>query len=187
MPDQATQTAEKKSTSTLPEPRHPAGGVSVDAAAVPFSWSEVPGVKEYVLQVARDGDFQDVVLTVTAGDTTNLTLYSTLEAAEADYHWRVRAGKKAPWGPAECFRPSGEERLMSERMERERRAHVEAARELQSYLDSEERVPVAIPTDQEIGERGTVVVLSVIVISFILLLVLLMIFGQVTYPAEAVT
>ena len=188
MPDPATPTSGQKSAAALPlpQPQYPTDGQTVDASEVPFAWTAVPDAGEYVLQVARDADFDDIVSTLTAGESTSMTLYSTLEAAEQDYHWRVRSGKKAKWGPAACFRPTGAERLREAQMERERQAHAQAAAQLQAYLDNEERVPVEISPDQGVSDRTTVIVLSVLIISFILLIVILMIFGQVTYPADAV-
>jgi hypothetical protein len=169
----------------VPRPRYPIKGQTADAESVTFAWSETPGVGEYVLQVARDPEFEDQVALVTVGDATSVTLYSTLEAAESDYHWRVRAGKKGAWGPAACFRPAGAEHLRNERIAREQRAHEAAAAELRRHMENEERVPVAIPEGSDSSDRTVMIVLSVLIISFIILLVILMIFGHVTYPAEA--
>lgn len=185
MPENAT-TSSSPRTAQVPRPLAPVEGQSIDASAVPFSWSDdVPG--PYTFQLAHDEQFDDVIATITAGDATSVTLYDTLEmGGDADVFWRVRAGQRGAWSAPARFVAADMDRVRAERVEQDRLARERSRAALQAHLASEERVPVVLPEKSDLTDRGTAIILSVIVISFIVLLVVLMIFGQVTYPAEAV-
>jgi hypothetical protein len=173
-------------TSTAPRPLAPIDGQHVDASAVPFSWSdELPG--PYVFQLARDEQFEDVIATITAGDASSLTLYDTLDVGgDSDVFWRVRSGERGAWCAPAHFVAADMDRVRADRAEQDRLARQRSREALQQHLADEDRVPVVLPEKADLSDRGTAIILGVIVISFILLLVILMVFGQVTYPAEAV-
>jgi hypothetical protein len=173
---------------TAPQPLSPVEGQVVDALAVPFAWDApaTDGVR-YVLQVASDAAFQDVVATITAGSTASVTLYQSLpQDRDATYHWRVRPDGQRQWGPAAQFQVIGQQTLAAQRAEREAAARARAAAatrrataDIHRHLDDD--------NEHKVGSTYTAVVLGVIVGSFLLLILLLFLFGQVVYPAEAIT
>lgn len=180
---QARQAAEPAPSQAVPHPEAPPEGALVDAQAVPFAWTEVPGASGYVLQVAADADFEDVLVSLSTGPTTALTLYDTLAARdETDLHWRVRTEQSKQWGPAACLR------LVSERVIAERQAERErAAAERAEAFVRQATADIHRPEEDAslLSDRRTLVVLAMIVLSFLVLLVVLFMFGQVMYPPEA--
>lgn len=186
MAEKSPAAAAPTTATEAPQPLAPRDGALVGVAAVPFEWSAVEDAGEYVLQIARDAAFEDVILTLSVGETTAATLHHTLDAwADEDLHWRVRGARSGEWGPAAHFHAASAARLASERAERDRLEHLRVQAALQQHLDGQHRVPVSLPDEEENVERVAVVVLGVIVLSFVILLVFLFLFGQVTFPAEA--
>jgi hypothetical protein len=193
MPDKASASAsptaqarpadEAALTEVVPQPETPAEGALVDAKTVPFAWSEVPGADNYVLQVAADPNFEDVLVTLSTGPTTALTLYDTLHPHdETDLHWRVRAESARRWSPTACFRPISDRVIAEHRARREQ----EAAARAEAFVQRE-TVDIHRPPEEEplVSDRMALVVLATIVLSFLLLLAVLFVFGQVIYPPEA--
>jgi len=186
MPENVTsETRQSRTKAGAPQPVAPVDGQIVHADAVPFKWEGSAGSAPYVFQISEDPEFDEVIATITAGDATALTLYDTLRVDDvADRYWRVRSEKGA-WSAPGHFRAASTDHVQGLIAERDERAR-EASREaFERHLAQEERVPVAVPEDSGVSDRMTAVVLGVIVISFLVLLVILMIFGQVTYPSEA--
>lgn len=67
---------------------HPVDDVHVDAQALTFEW-EGPPADDFVLEVARDPDFSDVVARVPTGNSTSITVYDLFRPDGTRYHWRV--------------------------------------------------------------------------------------------------
>lgn len=101
-----------------PVPLHPNTRAQsvVEAAAVPFSWEDVPEASGYQLQVARTENFEDPELDLTVDRTTSITLYDELPHDEsATLYWRLRplfrGADPGPWSPVLSFTlaPSSED------------------------------------------------------------------------------
>lgn len=67
----------------------PANGATGLAFAPTLTWAATPGAQDYVVQVATDAAFNNVVYTSPAQSGTSLTLPTPLQGATT-YHWRVR-------------------------------------------------------------------------------------------------
>jgi hypothetical protein len=185
MPENVSTGAPPHQKVAVPEPISPREGATVDVKAVAFEWSQVEGRVEYILQVARDAEFDDVVVAISAGETTAVTLYHTLDAyADTDLYWRVRAGERGSWGPAASFHAAGADRLTAERAQRERAAQAQVRATLERHLEGEHRMPVVLP-DETDSDRRIALILGLLVMSFVILIVILFMFGWITYPAEA--
>lgn len=191
MPENAPAPVRASATATAsyaPRPVSPVDEEVVDALAVHFSWepAATDGVG-YVLQVAGDADFREVLATVSVGSATALTLYDTIPAdREGTLHWRVRPEGQKEWGPAASFHVLSSEtraaRLAQE--EEAARARAEAATrrataDIHRHLDDD--------SEHVLSSRLTAAVLVAIVASFLVLILLLMLVGQVVWPAEAIT
>jgi hypothetical protein len=59
---------------SIVEPRPDA---PVDANYATFSWDSVPFVDGYILEIARDAEFTEIIVDVAVGDATTLTLFET--------------------------------------------------------------------------------------------------------------
>ena len=64
-------------------------GSHLDAAAATFQWAAQPG-RSYELEVARDENFSDKVVSLSAGKADSLTLYELIPTTGARMYWRVR-------------------------------------------------------------------------------------------------
>ena len=90
-----------------PAPVKPLGNAPVDAAAVPFHWTYVPGAIDYRLQVAPTPDFEMPLFDQNLGSCTSLTLHNILPESGSPFFWRVQSkdNKGATmWSPAASFR-----------------------------------------------------------------------------------
>jgi hypothetical protein len=78
---------------TLPAPAlvSPKEAHVVDGSAVTFDWTPVAGAADYVLQVAADTQFDQVVFEEGTGDATSLTVYDVFPVDGKSYYWRVIA------------------------------------------------------------------------------------------------
>lgn len=96
-----------------PRLRSPVRGMTLTDVASFFNWSPVAGCSNFVIQVARDPAFRDLVIdkpTLNKGYHKNLYFPKDLLTPGA-YFWRVRARNGAdegPWSEAWPFRVSGE-------------------------------------------------------------------------------
>ena len=83
-----------------PTPVAPTEGFTVDPTVVTFQWEDVGGDVEYVLQVAADAAFEEVLLDLNVGDAVECTVPDFF-GDERTYYWRVRAREhgNAEWGP----------------------------------------------------------------------------------------
>ena len=80
----------------------PAGGASVTSPVVPLKWFAAAGtVSKYWIEYAENAGFSPKTVDSTAGDTT-YTLTGLQDGKT--YHWRVRAGNAAGWGPLSAAR-----------------------------------------------------------------------------------
>lgn len=83
----------------------PVGGESVAAQPV-FRWESAEGTSSYRVQVARDGEFKDLVDNITTASTAYAS--STTYPVDTVLYWRVRAtdGDRVElnWSPTETFR-----------------------------------------------------------------------------------
>lgn len=160
----------------------------MDADAAPFAWSEVPGAENYTLQVASDEEFSDTLVNLSTGPVTELTLYQSLPSGEPRLlYWRVRAAGSKKWGPAARFHAAA-----AEVIEAKRREHAQAAAARKPAPPRrEEHAPLYRPSLEDtsgsrVGEGQIMLLLGFFLVSFIVLLVVLFVFGQVAYPGEAV-
>lgn len=64
-------------------------GSHLDAAAATFQWAAQEG-RSYELEVARDEQFNDVVVSLGAGKADSLTLYELIPTTGQRMYWRVR-------------------------------------------------------------------------------------------------
>ncbi len=90
---------------TLEWPTHNRG---IQNWPVTFRWTEVSGADSYVLQIARDKDFQDILVThEQTGTSFNSATRLNLKAAgNGVYYWRVRTRKANAndlWSTAQAF------------------------------------------------------------------------------------
>ena len=94
-----------------PRPLGPLGGEIVDAAAVALRWSGVPGADGYEVELSPHPAFDRDVLTLDAGQTTEIALPGLVPAVGRKLLWRVRArlGDGAtPWSKYGRFYPAGD-------------------------------------------------------------------------------
>lgn len=166
----------------------PADGVLVDPIAIPFSW-EGNGEDPFILQLAWDENFQKDITTVTVGHKNALTLYDLVTVEEdTPIFWRIRQGKKGNWSSAGRFIAASPERLQMERETSDTTAREAARERLTEYLAEDERIPYPMSMEKNSGsDKSTAFYLGAIILTFVALLVLLLIFGQIDYPAEATT
>lgn len=68
---------------------------------VRFEWEPVEGAEEYVLQVASDQTFDEVVYEQNTGLETAATVEHVFETDERTYFWRVEAHNEAGWSHGE--------------------------------------------------------------------------------------
>lgn len=176
------------SAPAVPRPQAPVEGRVVDADAAPFAWSEVPGAENYTLQVAADAEFTDTLVNLSTGPVTELTLYQSLPSGEPRLlHWRVRAAGSKKWGPAARFHAASAEVIEVKRREH---AQAEAAKKPAPQPRHEDHGPIHRPpmedtNDSRIGEGQIMLLLGFFLVSFLVLLVVLLVYGQVAYPGEA--
>lgn len=78
----------------------PTQGFTVDPTVVTFQWEDIGGAVEYVLQVAADANFDEVLLDLNVGEAVECTVPDLFEDG-ATFYWRVRARHKGSttWGP----------------------------------------------------------------------------------------
>ena len=166
----------------------PADGVLVDPITIPFSW-EGNGEDPFILQLAWDENFQKDITTVTVGRKNALTLYDLVTVKEdTPIYWRIREGNKGNWSSAGQFIAASPERLQAERDTSDTAAREAARERLSEYLAEDTRIPYPMSMEKKSGsDKPTAFYLGAIVLTFIALLVLLLIFGQIDYPAEATT
>lgn len=166
----------------------PDNGALVDPTAIPFSW-EGNGVDSYVLQLAWDEHFENAITTITVGDRKALTLYDSLSVdQDTPVFWRIREGHKGNWSTSGQFVAASRNSLQSEHLTRNEAARQAARERLTEHLAKDERIPYPMSKDKKMhSDTSTAIYLGAIILTFIALLVLLLIFGQISYPAEATT
>jgi len=182
MPETASAPAQAVAA---PHPLSPNGGERVDALTVEFSWSAVPGAEDYVLEVASDGDFKEPLVSLHTGPTTSVTLYDSLPAEqEQEVHWRVRAADRKAWGPAGHFRALDPEALFDLEAERAAAEAPPAVHPEWEARRAEATAALSLEDREMVNPTQVALVLGVIVVSFVLLLLVLLFMGQVTFQGE---
>ncbi len=73
----------------------------VNGAAVMFVWEGVETADRYLLQVASDTRFDEIVLEEDAGQKTALTVADFFPTDDRTYFWRVLAENEAGWCPGQ--------------------------------------------------------------------------------------
>jgi len=88
-----------KEQPTLPDPAlvSPTEASVVDAGNVVLSWAAVEGASEYFLEIARDPQFEDLVLNENLGNVTEVAFENRFEPDGVTYFWRVQAGNDTGW------------------------------------------------------------------------------------------
>ena len=74
-----------------PTPLGPLGGEVVDAVAIGLRWTGVPGATAYEVELSPDPSFDQAVLALDTGRTTEVTLPGLVPASGHRLLWRVRA------------------------------------------------------------------------------------------------
>lgn len=83
----------------------PIDNAPVNATNVEFSWEEVDGAEEYVLQISTSIGFADIIIETYTESNWYLCKYSF--ANDSTYYWRVRACSQelsSEWSTSEVFR-----------------------------------------------------------------------------------
>lgn len=70
---------------SAPVPTRPADGAQAGPGAVTLAWKPVPGAERYLVEIARDDDFRDMVAVLNLLGQS----YELEPDAEAEYRWRV--------------------------------------------------------------------------------------------------
>lgn len=90
-------------TNDIPAPTlvAPTQGLTIDPTVVTFRWEDVGDDLEYVLQVAADANFDEVLLDLNVGEAVECTVPDLFTEDDVTYHWRVRARRSGEdaWGP----------------------------------------------------------------------------------------
>lgn len=93
-----------------PTPLGPLGGEVVDAATVALRWSAVPGATAYEVELSPHAAFDREVLSLDAGQSTEVALPGLVPAVGRKLLWRVRArlgDAASPWSRYGRFYPAG--------------------------------------------------------------------------------
>lgn len=103
--------AERPLASTdAPQLLSPLGGEVVDAVGVSLQWTPVPGATGYEVELSPHVDFSREVLTLDAGQATEIGLPGLVPALGWKLLWRVRAyvgDRVTPWSLYGRFYPAG--------------------------------------------------------------------------------
>lgn len=97
---------EKESTTESQVPESPVlvaprGATVVDGNAVTFEWRAVEEADRYLLEVARETEFESLVFEEEVTEATELTVTGSFPTDEETFFWRVRAQNEAGWSPGE--------------------------------------------------------------------------------------
>ena len=106
-----TRADELLADAEAPRPLSPLGGEIVDAVTVALRWAGVPGADGYEVELSPHPTFDRDVLTLDAGQTTEIALPGLVPAVGRKLLWRVRArlGERAtPWSKHGRFYPAGD-------------------------------------------------------------------------------
>ena len=76
---------------TTPQPKQPASGATVDAQAATFEWLPAPAAEGYLIQIAADSDFEELVFDAPVRGRPSFTLRGMLPEDADTLYWRVRA------------------------------------------------------------------------------------------------
>ncbi len=92
-------TQENKDVSKLPAPAllAPKNGEVLDGRSVRFEWEPEPEATSYLLEVATDAGFEDVVLEQEISGRSSLTVSNVFSTDDTLYYWRVLAANEAGW------------------------------------------------------------------------------------------
>ena len=146
----------------------PVGGVPVDGSAVMFSWAEVPGARDYRVEVAADADFEQVVCRLQTGPTTLFTLLEMLPEDGSVFHWRVQAQTAAgwqPWSTREQFRARTDQHEIAFREKQETAAKQGASRAAASTTASAE-APTALYQVSHTSKGTMALILAIMLATF---------------------
>ncbi|MEM7789304.1 MAG: fibronectin type III domain-containing protein [Bacteroidota bacterium] len=163
----------------------PLGGEVVDAVSVSLRWTPVPRATGYEVELSPHATFDRDVLTLDAGQTTEIALPGLVPAAGQKLLWRVRArlgARATPWskygrfypagdGAADQFRASLDEAVAAQRRQRD---HARLVKEREMDLVPEWQREDAFTTPAMLGTvLGVVATLVVIgIVAVILALVM---------------
>lgn len=82
--------ATPNSPPTAPSLVSPENGTTIDTLTPRFDWSDVTGAESYMLEVATDKNFSDIVLTKSAIESTATLSETEKLSYGTHYYWRVR-------------------------------------------------------------------------------------------------
>lgn len=90
---------ENKDVSTLPAPalHAPKNEEVVDGRTVQFVWEPEPQATSFLLEVATDTNFENVVFEQEISGRSSLTVSNVFLPNETLYYWRVLAANEAGW------------------------------------------------------------------------------------------
>jgi hypothetical protein len=102
----------------------PLDGMAVDADYATFTWTSVIGADGYALQVARDEAFTDLVVDVSVGNATMLTLFEAFRPDGQPRYARVSAiinSTDQPPSDVVTFRPLSDDEFDAQNLRPKRR------------------------------------------------------------------
>jgi hypothetical protein len=100
MPEQVSAPQTKREPSS-PVPLSPRDATVVNGNEVTFAWESVSNADEYVIQVASDAKFSDVVMEENVGGQTAVTVADFFPTDERTYFWRVFGVNDSGYSPGE--------------------------------------------------------------------------------------
>lgn len=75
----------------------PTAGVVLDTNMFSFEWEEPIFAESYIIEIALDSDFTELVLLDSSLTENYFELITALP--DSDYYWRIKAGNDNGWGP----------------------------------------------------------------------------------------
>lgn len=169
-----------------PQPLSPLGGEIVDAVTVALRWAGVPGASGYEVELSPHPAFDRDVLSLDAGQTTEIALPGLVPAVGRKLLWRVRArlGDRAtPWSKYGRFYPAGDAHVdrfradLDTALAAQRRQREHAALVRQRELDL---VPLHQREDA-VTDRATYTVLVGMMLSGIVVSLLVLVFSLLRF------
>jgi hypothetical protein len=172
---QQTASPTSRDEGPAPEPIRPVAGAPVDGSAATFSWTDLPEATTYRLQIGSTPAFEDVICTVDAGRATQLTVFEMLPEDGSMFYWRVRGrGSEGwlPWSEPQPFEAATDEQVEAYAAAQEAPAQPDPTSDEQSLQDETDSLLPPFLSGETPAWR-TVLVMSIMVISFAVLLALL--------------
>lgn len=98
------------STSTL-QLLAPINGAPAEGSAVDLRWTGPADAESYRVQIARDADFQSVLIDTQVPATDSLTVLELLPENGAEFFWRIQPqtqGHAESWSPIASFKSASD-------------------------------------------------------------------------------